>query len=600
MTTAGAGMFDDTGKLIGLTTADWEIDEVIRELNAIKPTENSFILLCVPAEDYVISSTRTNAVIGASIQEIPWDINADAFHFNGIEYLRFGKYTDNGWLLSVQIPVNEIFADIERQNGRFSVIIAVVFLIMLFVAWLLISRLINAPITKLTAEVSQIALGNLEEKIKVSSKDELGLLAQVFNKMTSDLKNSIEEKEKEQKVKESIRAELSVAAEIQSSMLPCVFPPFPARKEFELFAMIDPARDVCGDFYDFFFVDDDNLAVLIADVSGKGVPAALFMVVAKTLIKNCSSCKSPMAVFDSVNKKLCDGNESGMFVTAFIGFYNIPTGKLTFVNAGHNPPLLKKKRKFEYLSTRPCLVLGFLKDAKYHEEEIFLEPDDILFLYTDGVTEAMNRKNELFGENRLHHAANKYINSPINDLLNAIKFEIDVFVQGAQQADDITMLTLRITNGKEENKDSTEQSPLCNGEVEIYNQLNVEAKSENLDSVIIFIKKELENTKYSQEVKNEICIAVEEIFMNITYYAYEKNTGKVLLSIKIGDKTQIRFEDSGRPYNPLEQPSPDFNPDISDRKIGGLGIFMVKKLMDSVEYSRISGKNIVLLTKSIK
>ena len=333
LTTAGTGLFDDDGKLIGITTADWEIDEVIKELIAIKPTANSFVILCVPEKNYIISSTRTSETIGLPMSYIPWDITADAFNFEGIDYLRFGKYMDNGWLLSVQIPEKEIFADVEKQNERFSILIAVLSIIMIFIAYILISRLINAPIKQLTHDVSKIALGNLDVKINETSNDELGLLAQVFNKMTSDLKQSIEEKTKERSEKERISAELNVASVIQSSMLPCVFPPFPDRKEIDIYALMTPAKEVCGDFFDFFFVDNDNLAILIADVSGKGVPAALFMVIAKTLIKNCSSCRTPAAVFDSVNKKLCEGNETGMFVTAFIGFYNFSTKKLKFVNA---------------------------------------------------------------------------------------------------------------------------------------------------------------------------------------------------------------------------------------------------------------------------
>ena len=607
MTTAGAGVFDENEKLIAITTADWEIDEVIKELTAIKPTENSFVILCVPEKDYIISSTRTNETIGLSMSNhIPWDITADAFNFNGIDYLRFGQYMDNGWLLSIQIPEREIFAEVEKRNERFSLLFIIVFVLMLLLGWFLISMLVNVPLIKLTNDVRRIAHGDLDAKVKINSKDEMGMLADVFNKMTGDLKQYIKEKTEERTEKERITAELNVAAAIQSSMLPYVCPPFSERDDFDLYASMIPAKEVCGDFYDFFFIDKNNLVILIADVSGKGVPAALFMVIAKTLIKNCSSCRTPKTVFDSVNKKLCESNETGMFVTAFIGFYNLPTGKLTYVNAGHNPPLLKKKNgSFKYIDTKPCIILGFINDAKYFEEEIILESGDTLFLYTDGVTEAMNKTQQLFGEQKLLDTIEKNSSLSLKKLLSAIKNEVNNFAQGAQQADDITMLALRIKN---------QEIGIGNEEFYDTKELKIPARVENLEKVIAFIKYKLEDSDYSSDQKNEICIAVEEVFVNIANYAYDNEKGEVSVTINSTDsqkvfrtlaqsncvipsKITIRFEDSGRPYNPLEQPEPDFTPDLKDRPIGGLGVYMVKNFMDTVEYSRFEGKNVLVITK---
>jgi len=585
MTTAGAGIYDRDGNLIGLSTIDWQIEEVIKELTAIKPTKNSFVLLCVPEKDYIISSTRTPGITtDASIKSLPWDINADSFTLDGVNYMRFGRNMDNGWLLSVQIPETEIFADVERENNRFSIIIAISSAVMLCLAYYVISKLINAPLKRLTSDVSQLALGNLDKRVEINSKDELGQLAEAFNKMTSDLKKSIEEKAKERAEKERIGAELNVAASIQSSMLPCIFPPFPDRKEFDLYASMRPAKEVGGDFYDFYFVDNENLAVVIADVSGKGVPAALFMVITKTLIKNCSSCKSPENVLESVNKKLCENNEADMFVTAFMGFYNITSGKFKFVNAGHNPPLVKKvKAGYGFLETDPGFVLGWMENARYKEKEIILEPGDVLYLYTDGVTEAMNGKKELFGEQRLVAALNNADRDyPPKELLSAVKREVDKFADGAEQADDITMLAIKIN-------DAVENS---------VKKMEIEAEIENLDDVINFISAELEKIEYSSSIKNEICIAVEEIFLNIANYAYKPDNGNVCISISVKEKTVIKFEDTGRPYNPLEQPSPDLEKPLNEREIGGLGIHMVKNIMDNVEYSYIENKNTLTITKN--
>jgi sigma-B regulation protein RsbU (phosphoserine phosphatase) len=208
-----------------------------------------------------------------------------------------------------------------------------------------------------------------------------------------------------------------------------------------------PAKEVGGDFYDFYFIDENNLAVVIADVSGKGVPAALFMVITKTLIKNCSCCKTPSCTFEALNNKLCENNDTNIFVTAFMGIYNILTGEFTYVNAGHNPPLVKKSDgNYEFLKTSPCLILGCNRDVTYEEEVITLAPGDAIFLYTDGVTEAMNENNEFFSEQGLHKALNAYKDCNPKELLTAIKREVDSFVCEAEQADDITMLALKVNN----------------------------------------------------------------------------------------------------------------------------------------------------------
>jgi sigma-B regulation protein RsbU (phosphoserine phosphatase) len=450
MTTAGAGIFAKNGTLVALSTVDWEIEEVIEELSKIKPTAGSFVLLCAPEKDYIISNTYNKDSAGKPLSSLGWDTTADSFELDGVVYRAFKRRMDNGWLLSVQIPSNEMFAEMERQNDRFTAVIALSSAFMLWCAFYLISRLINRPLKKLTDEVSQLGLGNLDVHASVNTRDELGLLAQTFNKMTADLKASIETSARERAEKERIGAELSIASKIQASMLPCIFPAFPDRNEFDIFASMLPAKEVGGDFYDFFMVGEDKLAAVIADVSGKGVPAALFMVIAKTLIKNnAQSGKNPKEVFETVNNILCENNDAAMFVTAFMGILDIPTGKFTFVNAGHNAPLIKKAGgEYVFLKNKPAFVLAGLEGTTYSEEETTLSAGDVVYLYTDGVTEAMNLEHKLFSDRRLLETANHHKEKEIKELLKSIKNEIDQFASGAEQADDITMLALRY-NGLE-------------------------------------------------------------------------------------------------------------------------------------------------------
>ncbi len=281
-------------------------------------------------------------------------------------------------------------------------------------------------------------------QLNIRTGDEIQALSEAIKTMELEINEYIRDLTTVTAEKERIGAELNVATQIQADMLPRIFPAFPERTEFDIYATMDPAKEVGGDFYDFFLVDDDHLAVVIADVSGKGVPAALFMVIAKTLIKNHAQNKeTPGDVFTQTNGQLCEGNDAGLFVTAWMGILEISTGKFTYVNAGHNPPLLKRAGgPFEWLKSRPGFVLAGMEGVRYRENTLQLEPGDRLYLYTDGVTEATNGDQELYGEDRLQAALNEAPDLPVEELLPRIKNSIDTFVGDADQFDDITMLGL--------------------------------------------------------------------------------------------------------------------------------------------------------------
>lgn len=279
---------------------------------------------------------------------------------------------------------------------------------------------------------------------------EVGNLARSYISMVKDLETYVANLQSITAEKERINAELTLASDIQAHMLPCIFPAFPEHDEFDIYATMTPAKEVGGDFYDFFMLDETHVAVVVSDVSGKGVPAAMFMVIAKTLIKNYAQTGlQPSEVFTTVNRLLCEGNDAGLFVTSWLGIVDLSSGKLTYVNAGHNPPLLLSGNgEFEYLKSRPGFVLAGMETMKYRQNEITLGPNDRLFLYTDGVTEATDGQNQLYGEDRLKCFLNQ--NKTLNsvDMLNGLKADIDSFVGNAPQFDDITMLILDMKNGQ--------------------------------------------------------------------------------------------------------------------------------------------------------
>ena len=297
------------------------------------------------------------------------------------------------------------------------------------------------PINSLIDGVQEVAGGNLDKKINLATGDELELLADRFNHMTGELKNYMANLTKVTATAERTKTELAVATEIQDGMLP---KNFPVSDEFNLYASMTPAKAVGGDFYDFYMLDENHLVITIADVSDKGVPAALFMVMAKTLLKdNMLTDGKPenlSAVMSKTNDELCENNEAGMFVTLFTAIVELSTGEITFVNAGHNPPFVRRNKKFSSLGVAKSPIFGTLPGLKFPATKIQLAAGDAIFLYTDGVTEAMNDKRELFGERRLQVVLNKLPDAASEKILSDVDAAVKNFVNDAQQSDDITML----------------------------------------------------------------------------------------------------------------------------------------------------------------
>jgi sigma-B regulation protein RsbU (phosphoserine phosphatase) len=308
-----------------------------------------------------------------------------------------------------------------------------------------VANLITEPILVLDAGARVIGDGNLEHRIEVHSGDEIEALADTFNKMTENLREYIRNLTETTAAKERIQSELKVATDIQASLLPRLFPAFPDRTEFDIFAHMDPAKEVGGDFYDLFFVDDRTLCFLIADVSDKGVPAALYMMVAKTLLKTeALRGLPPDEVLFRVNNLLAPDNDTCMFVTVFCAFLDTETGEVRFANAGHNPPLIYRTGQgFDYIAIQAGFVLGPMADSVYVTETVTLRDNDIFFLYTDGVTEAKNPEAELYGEKRLMEALNRGEVSDIAELVHFIRAEVEHHANGAPQSDDVTMLAVK-------------------------------------------------------------------------------------------------------------------------------------------------------------
>ena len=402
------------------------------------------------------------------------------------------------------------------------------------------------------------------------------------------------EKMQSEKEKERIGAELNVANQIQADMLPRIFPPFPERKDFDIYATMMPAKEVGGDFYDFFLIDDDHLGMVMADVSGKGVPAALFMVIAKTLIKNHAQLGeySPAKVLMQTNEQLCEGNEAELFVTVWLAILEISTGKGLAANAGHEHPALRRADgTYELVKYRHSPAVATMEGMRFREHEFELKPGDSLFVYTDGVPEATNNQNELYGTDRMISALNEDPDAEPKAVLTAVKKSVDEFVGDAPQFDDLTMLCLKYYGPAPD----TEEERMKGERV-----LKVAADDQSLNDVLGFVTALLEEHDCPMKTQMQIEVSLEELFVNIAHYAYPEGNGWAEIRAAVEDGTAvITLIDGGVPYDPLAKPDPDVTLSAEDRQIGGLGIFMAKKNMDDMAYRYEDGKNILTLRKKL-
>ena len=357
----------------------------------------------------------------------------------------------------VDISMNKIMEDRHDFLTSLVFITAVSAFVVAMLILFLVNKFLIKPINVLSNAASAFVSEKQEEskigssqisKLNIKTGDEIEKLSESVKKMEIDLNTYIDELTVVTSEKERIGAELDIATHIQSSMLPCIFPAFPERQEFDIYAQMTPAKEVGGDFYDFFMVDERHIAIVMADVSGKGVPAALFMVIAKTLIKDHTVVGKDLGeVFTKVNSILCESNSEGLFVTAFEGVLDLATGDFVFVNAGHEIPYIYKKGAgFEPYIIKPGFVLAGMENMKYSSGKTHLDVGDKIFQYTDGVTEAVNSENELYGSERLGAVLNKSSQKTPYEIIRDVKTDIDTFVGDADQFDDITMLCLEYKN----------------------------------------------------------------------------------------------------------------------------------------------------------
>lgn len=576
--TASYGIYDNSGKMLGLTSVDCELSEIYKYLLTMKPTPNSFAVLIDKENNCIVVSTEQGVnyeeITGKSISTLSWFLpSPDAvttFMYNGINYLSFERELDNGMVLIINVPSRELFnQEIGKVVILFIALISISIVISILL-YLLLKSNIKTPIDKLICIADRIGKGEADIDIKIEKPLEFATLAQTFDHMAKNLKSITSEKER-------INSELLIANSIQHSSLPNLKEDFSGQKNFSVSASMLPAKEVGGDFYDGYFIDDDRFMFLIADVAGKGIPAALFMMTVKTLVNNLSQVGySYKELIKTINHKICSNNKQGFFVTMLIGIVDFKNNRITYINCGHNKPLVRTRDGlFGYLDLDSNIVLGAFDDFDFKLHEMPLDYGDTIFFYTDGITEALNEQNELYGDERLLKIVNKNKNDTLDILVENIKNDVKEFIGQNSQSDDITMLMYKHLN---------------KNNIRIYKD---KAVKDNYKDVYQWLHRNCEDWTIDNNLTNKIDMCVEEVYANIIFYAYPNDVDYVKITMeKIDNGLSLKFEDRGVPYNPLEKKDPDITLPLEERPLGGLGIFMVKELADEVSYKYENEQNI--------
>ena len=380
---------------------------------------------------------------------------------------------------------------------------------------------------------------------------------------------------------EKARTELNVAKDIQMNTLP---DEFVDAKDVEIVGELKAAREVGGDLYDYLDIDENHVAVLIGDVSGKGVPAAMFMMKTITSFRDFAAPnKTPSQILKEVNASIFKGNKKSMFVTCFLAILDKRNGKVVYANAGHNPPIVGSNRKYEYLKCSSGFLLGCFKDAIVKDEEITLKPGESITLYTDGITEANNIKGELFGEERLLKVFNRQDYTCTVELHHSIKDEIFSFVKDAPQSDDITFVTMKFQESHY-----------------TFEEKGFNAKKDNIPEMLDFISEFGEQHKFPEAFKNQLLIVGDELFSNIVKHGYKNEGGEINVRLLFDDDKNefvLTIIDKAQAFNQLKVNNPKVGSNAKKQTIGGLGLIIVKKIMTEYAYDRINGKNILVLKK---
>ena len=611
MITFSLPLKNNQGDIYAIQTADISLDWLSDLMKEMDNSFNDEFFLNDsdnPAHSFIISSEGTyvvhpnqSYVLNKKIQDFFKEKGPDPIIMSGTRnniirlfigndnkkyVLFFSSIERTDWTMGVMVPLMNILKPVIYIVGFLLVIMIIGLIIVALMCRGVIHR-ITKPLRRFADSADEIAKGNFQAELpQIKSKDEMLRLRNSFETMQTSLIRQIEETKTINEEKGRIEGELHTARHIQMSMLPKTFPPFPERDDIDIYGQLAPAKEVGGDLYDFY-IRDEKLFFCIGDVSGKGVPASLVMAVTRSLFRSFSSHENrPSRIINTINDAIARDNESNMFVTFFLGILDLPTGRLRYCNAGHNAPISIKQDGVNFLLVIPNIPLGVLTDFQFEEQETWLPHGATIFLFTDGLNEAENNKHEQLGEDRILDIEKDAYNLSPQEQINMMTQAVKIHVNDAEQSDDLTMLSIKYMYQHDEQAKSR--------------HLILKNKVEELNKLPEFVDTVCEEAGIDIALIASLNLALEEAATNVVLYAYGKNEGDVDIEAIYTDKyLKFILTDTGIAFDPTQKEEVDTTLSVEERQIGGLGIYLVRQIMDSVNYERINGKNVLTLIKRL-
>ena len=616
MATYSLPLFDNNGKMYAVVTADISLDWLTRRLEEIDEVNNntnykvskdgnksySFIIsrngsyIVYPDkkrilnESYFTYAEETKDTIDDHIgrEMINGKQGFAKFKNNDItSFIFYSPIQRTGWSMAIVVPRSTMFYEAYIIGGV-NIFLTVVGLIIIYFVCRFTIRRITRPLCLFAESADEIAKGNFQNELPViKSKDEMRQLRNSFQQMQTSLIRQIEETKTINEAKGRMESELQIARNIQMSMLPKSFPPFPDRDDIDIYARLTPAKEVGGDLYDFF-IRDEKLFLCVGDVSGKGIPASLVMAVTRSLFRTVSAHESnPSKIVSHINDNIAEDNESNMFVTFWVGVLDLPTGRLRYCNAGHCAPLLIGSG-IGVLPIIPNIPLGIMQGYKYETQEATVCYGTTLLLYTDGLTEATDNSGELFDDQRMLATAQQMYETNHYEptlVVETMEQAVKQFVGDAEQSDDLTIMAIQYRK-KQKN-------------IRMQHSITLINDVEQVPQLADFVDMVCEEVGFDPAVAIQMNLAIEEAVVNVMTYAYPTGTtGNINIEAQANDE-RLKFTiiDSGIPFDPTTKAEVETTLSAEERPIGGLGIYLVRQLMDSINYERVDGKNVLTLRK---
>lgn len=595
------------GRFMGVMTADVALDWLSERIQAMKPYPNAYAFVLGCSGTYIVHKDplkifnesifsaacghpqeKTMRFIGQAMvdgRQGYYNIDVEGVSSS----LAFAPIPETGWSVALVNRQTDVYAGLNALSRKI-LVRAALLLVLLFAASLWVIRRMTSPIKDFAHAARQIATGDFDTALPlIRSQDEMRELYDSFDRMKTDLVHYMDSLAQTAGAKEKIESELRIARNIQMGMIPKIFPPFPYRHDVDLYAILRPAKEVGGDLYDFF-IQEEKLYFAIGDVSGKGIPASLFMAVTRSLFRSVSaSYTRPSDILNSMNRAISETNDENMFVTMFVGILDLASGHLLFSNAGHNPPCLcTPNGQVAFMDLHKNLPIGLFQDFSYDNQEMDLPAGTLLFLYTDGVTEAENATQDLFGEEPLLQALRDQRARGAQPVLEGVYDSVEAHVQASPQSDDLTMLAIKYYGTME--RDIPQKV------------LTLQNQVQELNKLTAFIEELTQSEGWDPALGMSLNLALEEAVSNVIFYAYPKGESHHSIEVAYScDHNELCFEirDYGVPFDPTAKKDADVSLGARERSIGGLGIYLVKQIMDTVRYQRAGERNILTLKKKL-